>query len=360
MGLHLRNAGDSRRRRRWREAGNVIIMAALFMAVLMGFGAMAVDVGVMMWQRRELQNVADAAALAGVQELPNDPSAAVAVATDYARRNGVDRGGWRLESVDLLPAGCTAQARNCTSLAVRVSHRDAPFLLARVLGFTTTNVKASATASIQSPNTAGNAMPWAMKESVRRNARYGDVVTIKYSAQGGDHGNFGALAVPNDRCGSSRHGANLYRCNIQNGATVEVGHTYDTESGNMRGPTQQGMQARLNATDPLCDSFNEVFEQTGSGQWRFRSERCNPWSPAGQGSKRVVLIPVVSDSDLRGRSQVTVLGFALAFLEDFQCRSGNDCDVDVRFVQAVLSPGEDMEFVPGTPLSDIRVPRLTN
>ncbi|HXG42461.1 MAG TPA: Tad domain-containing protein [Dehalococcoidia bacterium] len=359
MGRHLSDIHRRHRRRRQRETGNVIIIAALFMAVLMGFGAMAVDVGVMVWQRRELQNIADAAALAGVQELPYDPTSAVAVATDYARRNGAGRNGWVVESVEVLPGGCTAEARNCTSLSVRIAHPDAPFLLARVLGLGTADIRATAQASVQSPSRSDNVMPWALKDSARRTARYGDVVTIKYSARDGEQGNFGALAIPNDRCGGSR-GANVYRCNIQNGATVEVGRTYDTEPGNMRGPTQQGMQARLDATDPLCDSFNEVFEQTGTGQWRFRSERCNPWSPNGAGSKRVVLIPVVSDADLRGRSQVTVLGFALAFLEDFQCRSGNDCDVNVRFVQAIMSPDDQMQFGPYSPVTDIRVPRLTN
>jgi len=359
VGLHLRNAGDSRRRRRRREAGNVIIMAALFMAVLMGFGAMAVDVGVMMWQRRELQNVADAAALAGVQELPNDPSAAVAVATDYARRNGVGSGGWVLQSVEVLPSGCTPSRRDCTSLRVRVAHPDAPFFLGRVLGFSTADVTVTAQAAIQSPTSSDNGMPWALKDSVRQRARYGDVVTIKYSAKEGEQGNYGALAIPNDHCRGQR-GAALYRCNIENGARVEVGRTYDTEPGNMTGPTRQGLQARLDSTDPRCDSFSEVFEQLAANQWRFRDDRCNPWSDSGQGSKRVVLIPVIADVDLRGRSQVEVIGFALAFLEDFSCPTGNDCDVNVRFVQAVLSPGEDMEFVPGTPLGDIRVPRLTN
>ncbi len=341
------------------ERGSVVVITAIFLTALLGFSAMAVDVGFLMWQKRELQNVADAAALAGVQELPDDPDAAVEVATDYAQRNGAGSGRWVLESVQVLPAGCTAADRDCVTVEVRVSYPDAPFFMARVLGHSTATVRVSAQAAIQSPDISDNVMPWALKDSARRQARYGDVVTVKYSAQGGTRGNFGALVIPNPECGRDQ-GAHLYRCNIENGATVRVGQGYDTEPGNMTGPTRQGLQARLGGTDSRCDTFQEVFEETEEGQWRFRDERCNPWADNGQGSKRVVLIPVISDEDLQGRTRVTVLGFAVAFLEDFQCSSGNECDVRVRFVQALMSANELMHFGPFNPNSDIIVPRLTN
>jgi Flp pilus assembly protein TadG len=341
------------------QRGSVVIITALFLVGLLGFTAIAVDVGYLAWQKRELQNIADAAALAGAQELPNNPDAAVNVATDYARRNGVGSGGWVLQSVEVLPSGCTPSRRDCTSLRVRVAHPDAPFFLGRVLGFSTADVTVTAQAAIQSPTSSDNGMPWALKDSVRQRARYGDVVTIKYSAKEGEQGNYGALAIPNDHCRGQR-GAALYRCNIENGARVEVGRTYDTEPGNMTGPTRQGLQARLDSTDPRCDSFSEVFEQLAANQWRFRDDRCNPWSDSGQGSKRVVLIPVIADVDLRGRSQVEVIGFALAFLEDFSCPTGNDCDVNVRFVHALMSADDMMRFGSYNSRIDIVVPRLTD
>ncbi len=339
------------------QRGNVVIIVALFLTALLGFTAMAVDVGMFMWEKRELQNVVDAAALAGVQELPNDPGAAVDLAAEYARRNGAGSRGWVLESVTVLPGGCSAVARNCTAVEVRVRHPDAPFFLGRALGFSTANVASRARAAIQSPRVSDNVMPWSLRDSVRRRARYGEVVTVKYSAQGGSQGDYGALKIPNPRCGGA--GAALYRCNIREGATIEIGQSYQTEPGNMTGPTRQGLEDRLRSTDPRCDTFNEVFEWVGNS-WRFRSDSCNPWTDVGQGSKRVVLIPVVSDDDDPGRSQVTVLGFALAFIEGFQCPMGNNCDVRVRFVQAVMSAQERMQFGAYSPMSDVRVPRLTD
>ena len=47
------------------ESGQSMVLVALMLIVLLGFGALAVDVGAMTFQRSKLQNAADAAALAG-------------------------------------------------------------------------------------------------------------------------------------------------------------------------------------------------------------------------------------------------------------------------------------------------------
>jgi uncharacterized membrane protein len=55
------------------ERGQTLIVAALVMAVVIGFTALAIDVGLLLEERRNNQNDADAAALAGVQYLPEHP-----------------------------------------------------------------------------------------------------------------------------------------------------------------------------------------------------------------------------------------------------------------------------------------------
>ncbi|HXG41527.1 MAG TPA: Tad domain-containing protein [Dehalococcoidia bacterium] len=324
------------------QRGNVIVLVALALVGLMGFAAVAVDVGYFVWQRQDLQRVADAAALAGIQELPEDPTAAVAVAADYAQRNGAGSHGWVLESVRVV---------NGTSLEVRISHPDAPFFLGRVLGFHVLDVTARATAAVQSPVRSDNVMPWALRESARQRAQPGDVVTVKYSAGSGSQGDYGALSV-------IKRGSSQYEENIKNGVTLELFRTYEVETGNMTGATRDGMTYRLGNTDPACDTFAEVFQQVEPGTWRFRNEACNPWSPIGQGSKRVVLIPVIADDADPGRGQVTAIGFALAFLEDFTCPSGNECDVQVRFVQALMSPDDQMLYGNYDSRSGLKVVRL--
>lgn len=70
------------------ESGQTLILAALIMVMLIGIGALTLDVGAMTFQRSSLQNAADAAALAGVQNMTsiNDIKKAV---IDYARSNGL-------------------------------------------------------------------------------------------------------------------------------------------------------------------------------------------------------------------------------------------------------------------------------
>lgn len=52
------------------ESGQSIVFVALMLTVLLGFGALAVDIGYMTFQRSSMQNAADAAALAGAVMVP--------------------------------------------------------------------------------------------------------------------------------------------------------------------------------------------------------------------------------------------------------------------------------------------------
>ena len=51
------------------ETGQTIVLVALMMVMLIGFGALTIDVGAMTFQKSNLQNAADSAALAGVQNM---------------------------------------------------------------------------------------------------------------------------------------------------------------------------------------------------------------------------------------------------------------------------------------------------
>src|SRR3989304_8371578 len=71
-----------------RESGQMLVMFVLALGVLMGFVAMSIDVGMILYERRSAQNAADAAALAGARDLPESPSAAVLAARQWAVQNG--------------------------------------------------------------------------------------------------------------------------------------------------------------------------------------------------------------------------------------------------------------------------------
>jgi len=90
------------------EAGQALIMTAAALVVLIGFAGLAIDMGVMRYNKRLLQTAADAAAIAGASNLPIDGvtlGGITAGAQDAATRVGfTDNGG--------------GQVSNCTGAAV--------------------------------------------------------------------------------------------------------------------------------------------------------------------------------------------------------------------------------------------------
>lgn len=74
--------------------GQIMVLFALFALVLVGVLALAVDVGYLLTERREVQSAADAAALAGAAALlgGSDDAAVRAVSQHYAEVNGINVG----------------------------------------------------------------------------------------------------------------------------------------------------------------------------------------------------------------------------------------------------------------------------
>jgi len=120
------------------EKGSVIIIVACAMVLMLGIAALVIDVGILYYNKVALSNAADAAALAGVQELPKDHGKAVETAGAYAESNGVETSQ---VSAEVLPDG--------RSIRVATS-RVVPLGFAKILGFSSTKVTANAKASVGS------------------------------------------------------------------------------------------------------------------------------------------------------------------------------------------------------------------
>jgi Flp pilus assembly protein TadG len=144
------------------ERGQVLVMGALMMTVLVGFLALVLDVGNAYAQRRFTQNAADAASIAGAQYMavnraaPSDPGTRGAVdallplngGATLAAASGPGDGAWYVQ-----PDGSPVSPVNGTgavpSLArgVRVNAtKTFSTYVAGILGIDTMTVKASATA----------------------------------------------------------------------------------------------------------------------------------------------------------------------------------------------------------------------
>lgn len=124
-----------------KEHGSVSIIVALAMVALIGVSALAIDYGYMASEKRNFQNALDAAALAGVRELP-DFSTARNVAIEYLEFNGIDDAYERVNSGKIV----IYQSADNKELTV-TGTKDVNYIFAGIFGNgTSTEVGALATA----------------------------------------------------------------------------------------------------------------------------------------------------------------------------------------------------------------------
>lgn len=118
-----------------KERGQALVLTVMLLMGLLGMTAFVVDVGSWFRAQRDAQVVADAAALAGAQALPDSPDEARALAQQYAAKNGID-----------APAiGFSSSGGRVDTIHVDV-RRDTPGFFAKVFGIDAVNVGAKAAA----------------------------------------------------------------------------------------------------------------------------------------------------------------------------------------------------------------------
>jgi Putative Flp pilus-assembly TadE/G-like len=144
------------------EHGQVAIVVALILVVLLGFAALVVDVGLNWAARTQAQAAADAAALAGVIALPSDPAAAVEDVRRYLNVNVpglAGTPGWEHNDTDadgditcwtppaeVPPPGTHGCQLGDTAIQVITPPIRPVYAFAGVLGETTRAIKALAAA----------------------------------------------------------------------------------------------------------------------------------------------------------------------------------------------------------------------
>lgn len=138
------------------ERGATLLLVSFLIASLLGMAALVVDLGYLFWVRNELQATADAAALAGAQEIP-DSAETIAVASEYATTNesgdtstlkdsDVVLGNWDFGSRDFAPNGNPTNAVQVTVRRSQVNGNPVQLWFARVIGIQDADVDATAIA----------------------------------------------------------------------------------------------------------------------------------------------------------------------------------------------------------------------
>lgn len=338
-------------RQRGRESGQTLVVAALVMAVVMGFTALAIDVGLFLEERRDNQNDADAMALAGVQYLPESPDMAMKVAKDWGLKNGV-------ASTEIVKI--QVQSTKATNDSVYVELRTKfSWIFGRVLGQTTSPVPAKAKAMVGVLSGNDQMMPWAMVlgESAcldsAGNPIFGITCAVKVGADSSQiTGWYGALDYDGTGGGSAEYEQNIVDNTVawkyciagdQSAGCVTSVPAINTLDGNKVGGTDQGIDTRL--SEAPCDTngndvddFLEVFKPNTTGGGADYTVICE--------SPRLVIIPIVTYSSVPIH-EVTIRGWSLGYLEGYQCVGGtgnsNNCqaqghwEVQITMVDAVYS-----------------------
>jgi Flp pilus assembly protein TadG len=132
------------------DRGQTTVLALVFMTVLLGMAALVLDMGSWWRSDRALQQTADAAALAGAQELPQSTGNATARAIEYANKNGGGLGG----------GGITFSKQQLANDTIHVTMaRDAPGFFSKVFGLKSVTVNARAAARAGTMSQAQYAAP---------------------------------------------------------------------------------------------------------------------------------------------------------------------------------------------------------
>lgn len=234
-----------------------------------------IDVGSLYETRRSVQTVADAAAFAGVQELPENPNIAIQKAIDYAALN----------NLTITSSNITISQTyvNNDTITVIATNPNTQLYFAGIFGQNSATVAATATAMVGRPQNFSNIVPWIVIEDIW-------VPGTEYPL---NEDKFGAVAFNGQSTGGS-----VYRDNIANGysGTLKIGDTVEFLNGFKSGPTIQGTEARIGP--PPLDTFSDLTDPLTGGGYKLATP-----------DTQFVICPIVSQATADiGHGQI--IGFA--------------------------------------------------
>jgi Flp pilus assembly protein TadG len=336
-----------------RERGSILATSAIGMlAILLAVG-LGVDISRLYLTKTELQNAADAAALAAVSALNTAPlgitkAADRAVATmnnyDFNKKSITFPRGNVLFARNLdgpYMSEAAAQGVAASIRFVRVTTAESPAgisFAASVLG-NSKNLTATATAGLSVPlNIICNFLPVSVID-------YGTPIapgnTYTFRASSGTSvsaGNYQILAVAGEGGKDVRIGigAGVDAC-----AAPGAEYAVDTKPGVTAGAVRQGLNTRFDdyqtsqVSPELMPPDTNIREQITYDQYKSGSPITRP-SHKGVDGRRVVVIPIVkADQYDGGRNVVRFDRFGTFFLQT-KVGSGNGGDLVAEYVDDIV------------------------
>ncbi|MGB3367149.1 MAG: Tad domain-containing protein [Acidaminobacteraceae bacterium] len=267
--------------------GSLSIVNALLIASLVMIAAFVIDFGLGSAIDAKIQNAVDASALAGGLYIKESEALAFSKANEIALLNGLVAGEY-VVNIDM------------TEKTVQVTAtRHFNTSLARVFGISSGNVNASSKVKLAPVGLIKNGVkPLAVEDQP---FSYGQRLVLKLNASDNAFGNFGALSL-------GGNGASIYRDNLLYGFNggIAIGDVIYTNPGNM-----------ASVINPVRNMINPDP---------------NTFDNYSRDSVRIWTIPIVDSMDVNGSSPVTVMGFAVFFIEDIGRQSGQT-EITGRFIE---------------------------
>jgi Flp pilus assembly protein TadG len=318
------------------EDGLALIHVGIALLVLMALSSFVLDYGVMWLSRGQAQASADAGALAGATarafDETTDPPAADGAAYSSAVSSAQANLVFGAAPAVTVTWDCPGFITGTGCVRVDVSNTALPTFFANIFGVTSQSIQATATAQARPANASdcmrplavmdrwaeAQTAPWDENDTFDRynlNGKnkgqllpnpdsytaptkadpgtgftvadnYGQQITLK-TGSSFSGGWFQPVDVP--RSGSSDTGANLYRDNLAswNGSAVSIGDYLPAETGNMVGPTNQGIGA-LVALDPSARWNDKTYSIDNSC-----APTCASFSP------RIIALPLFDPDEFQ-------------------------------------------------------------
>ncbi len=324
------------------EKGSILVWTAISLAVLIALVGLATDIPYLYVARHQLQTAADSCALAAAYGLLVSTSQAVTDGKAFAARNLILGQSLAPAQVDVFVESSTGGGLpdrvRCITYRDLAHGNPMPLFLLPILQLfgqqrTTADVSATATYGISGAGNAGCVKPWSIADRWQDNNGNGqfdngidtyDPVTTgyQYPADNGlqivlkagspqsaiTPGFFYPVRFPPRNRGSPVPGGDAYRETIRTclpRSFVAVGDVLAVETGNVKGPTVQGV-TDLIAQDP--SAFWDTSCSTPGGCMN---------SPLGASSPRLIRIPFFDPrvAVSQGQQDITVGNIGGFFIE---------------------------------------------
>ncbi|MGI6728514.1 MAG: pilus assembly protein TadG-related protein [Anaerovoracaceae bacterium] len=303
-----------------KEEGAVVVIVALSMVVLLGFSALAIDMGFAYNKASDLQNALDSAALAAVQELPADNTtsqewaSAVSEGITYASLNNIS-----ISEDAILPVYKNDDVNNII-IGVKVNgKKDVPYHFAQVLGFDKMTISRSATAELKTVNGISNLVPLAIPSTTMDNIKSG---TEELYLKGGPHdkeffGNIGGwrgIWYSEDDSWDKQDFLNYYKYGYPN--QIYIGYELIMKDGVVTGASDEAYHIRMDGHED-CTLEN----------YKVNCPNC----------PRLITVPI---TEAISNKKIVVTGYASFFLEPATKESnGNIKSITATYIDTVIVPG---------------------